>query len=112
MLCYMPNPVQDRSVDIGVAVLAIGEEDFGEVRFLKTWGPVLRLDPNADVDVLDAFVMDVKEQFRVRESRDRIVKLMKDSFSNVIRLSTIQQCTSIDPLCLLEQLSRKHLSAT
>lgn len=109
VLCYAPNPFQGHT-DIAIAVFATGNEDFGEIRFLKNWSRVLALDPQADLEALDSLAKDLKEQFRARESRDRMVQLMKNSFSNTIQIPIIRQCTSPDPLSIVEQLEKALLS--
>lgn len=111
VLDYAPHPLRDQTVNIAIAAFAVGEEDFGEVRFLGNWLPVLKLDPQADVEALDSFAKEVTLHFQTRQNRDRIVQLMKDSFSNVIQISTIRHCTSSDPLALVEDLTKEYLSA-
>jgi len=109
VLRYAPNVVSENSINIGVVMVALGSADFGQVRFLNNWTPVLRFDPNADVDFLNAFARDIGEQVGNPGKRGYILQHMKESFSNSIQLSTPQVCISADPSSELEQLSAQYL---
>jgi hypothetical protein len=106
---YQPNLVHEKFVNIGLVMVALGNADFGDVRFLKNWTPVLRLDPNADTEVLTEFATDVGEQIRNREKREQMLQQMKESFSNIIQLSASRVCVSEDPTSELEKLSAQYL---
>lgn len=109
VLRYVPNVVREDSINIGLVMIALGDADFGEARFLKNWTPVLDFDPNADVDFLKAFARDIREQIRSQENRKQMLQQMKESFSNNIQLSTSRECVAQDPLSELEQLSVQYL---
>jgi hypothetical protein len=109
VLRYVPNVVSGNSINIGVVMVALGGADFGQVRFLNDWTPVLRFDPNADMDFLNAFARDIGEQLGDPEKREHILQHMNESFSNSIQLSTPQICVSEDPSAELEQLSAQYL---
>jgi hypothetical protein len=109
VLRYVPNVVLENSINIGVVMVALGGADFGQVRVLKNWTPVLRFDPNADMDFLQAFASDIEEQIGKRGKREQMLQHLKESFSNSIQLSTPQVCVSEDPLSELEKLSSQYL---
>jgi hypothetical protein len=106
---YQPDAVHDNFINIGLVMVALGNADFGDVRFLKNWTPVLLFDPNADLEFLKEFATDIEEQIRNREKREQMLQLMKDSFSNSIRLSTPRVCICEDPLTELDKLSTRYL---
>lgn len=106
-LRYVPNALKDQCVNIGLAIFAIGKEDFGDVRFLNTWETVLNIDPQADVEYLNAFAKDMQERFHHRQSRDELVQLIKTSFSNTIQASASQFCTSENGPDAVEVLNRQ-----
>ena len=106
---YQPDVVHEKFINIGLVMIALGNADFGDVRFLKDWTPVLRFDPNADTETLMEFATDVGEQIRNREKRRQMLQLMKESFSNSIQLSTPRVCVCEDPVAELDKLSARYL---
>jgi len=109
-LRYVPNVVRGDFVTIGVVMVALGSADFAEVRFLKDWTPVLRLDPNADLDLLHAIAREISENIRHREKRQHTLQQIKDSFSSSLQISEPQVSISDDPLAQFERLSAQYLS--
>lgn len=109
VLRYAPNVVDGTFINIGLVMIALGDADFGDVRFLKDWRPVLDFDPDADMDFLRAFAGDIREQIRSRENREPMLQQMRESFSNSIQLSTPRVCVSEDPLSELDRLSAQYL---
>jgi hypothetical protein len=109
VLRYSPDVVGERFINIGLVMVALGGADFGKVRFLKNWTPVLRFDPDADVDFLKTFAKDIREQILNPERREQILQQMKESFSNSIQLSTLQVCVSENPISEFEKLSAEYL---
>ncbi|MGA3091544.1 MAG: DUF3037 domain-containing protein [Terriglobales bacterium] len=106
---YQPNVLHEGFINIGLVMVAIGNADFGDVRFLKNWNPILRLDPNADLELLKDFATDMGEQIRDPEKRVQMLLLMKSSFSNIIQLSTPRVCVSDDPPSELDKLTWQYL---
>jgi hypothetical protein len=109
-LRYVPDPVCEDFVTIGVVMIARNYDDFAQIRFLPHWEPVLSFDPGADVDLLNAFVEEMKRQFQKRESCKRVIELMKDSFSNSIQLSMPTAIVTVDPNAELDKLFSDYLS--
>jgi len=89
LLRYVPHAVRQEFVNIGVLMVEGGANGavFADVRFAKDWRRVRCLDPQADLDVIDALLREIRAE--VGEIRDRatLLKRMEDSFSNVIQLS-------------------------
>ena len=112
LLRYVPNALKDQCVNIGLAIFALGKEDFGHVRFLGTWETVLNIDPQADIEYLNAFARDMQERFHDKQSRDELVRIIKTSFSNTIQVSASQFCTSENGPNAVEVLSRKLFPPT
>ena len=109
-LRYVPNVMSKDFVTIGLVMVALGSRDFAEARFLTDWSPVLRLDPNADLDFLNATAREIREKIRHREKRKHIVQQIKDSFSNNLQISEPQVSLADDPLAQFERLSTQYLS--
>jgi hypothetical protein len=89
LLRYVPHAVRQEFVNIGVLMVEGGSNGavFADVRFAKDWRRVRCLDPQADVEVIEALLREIRAE--VGEIRDRamLLKRMEDSFSNVIQLS-------------------------
>src|SRR5208283_174352 len=89
LLRYVPHAVRQEFVNIGVLMVEGGANGavFADVRLAKDWRRVRCLDPQADVDVLEALLREIRAE--VGEIRDRamLLKRMEDSFSNLIQLS-------------------------
>jgi len=93
LLRYVPHAVRQEFVNIGVLMVEAGANGsvFADVRFAKDWRRVRCLDPQADVEVLEALLLEIRAE--VGEIRDRamLLRRMEDSFSNVIQLSAPMQ---------------------
>ena len=108
---YTPNALQDSFINIGLVMVGKNDADFGAVRFLDDWHPILVFDPDADIDLLKAVARDLADQITGKHTRKAIVELMKNSFSNVIRISKPTTCSSRDPEKEFDKLVRLYLSS-
>jgi hypothetical protein len=106
-ICYSPSMVAGTSINIGV-VLCDPSGGFCGVRFLEDWQPVRFIDPDADIEMLEALGRDIEGQFR-RCKGEEILKTMKDSFSNAIELSPGRVCLVNDPAKEIEKLGSQYL---
>jgi hypothetical protein len=93
LLRYVPHALRQEFVNIGVLMVEGGANGsvFADVRFSKDWRRVRGLDPQADVDVIEALLREIRAE--VGEVRDRamLLRKMEDSFSNLIQLSEPMQ---------------------
>src|SRR5579863_4755891 len=84
LLRYVPDAVKGEFVNIGLAAIESPETrigaGFADVRFTRDWSRVLRADPQADIEVLQALEQDIRK--RVVEERDchTIIRFLNDSF--------------------------------
>ncbi len=64
LLRYVPNVVKDEFVNIGVVMVEPGAKGggFAEVRFTRDWRRVRCLDPQADVEMLEALEREIRGQ--------------------------------------------------
>ena len=113
LLRYVPDAVKGEFVNFGLAVIETPETrigaGFADVKFTTDWNRVLRADPQADVEVLQALEQDIRK--RVVEERDcqAIIRVLNDSFSNVIQISAPQGCLTDDPAQEIDAMSRMYL---
>jgi hypothetical protein len=109
VLRYAPQVAGEDFIDIGLVMIARGAADFGQVCFLNNWAPVLALDTDADIELLEASLKSIGEQIRNSEHREQMLQQMKESFSNVIRLSEPRVCVSENPRAEFEILRAQLL---
>jgi hypothetical protein len=91
LLRYVTDAVKGEFVNFGLVAL----QDRGsgtemvDIRFPRDWERVLRADPQADVEVLEATRKEL--EMEIGQSRDRatLLRRMEDSFSGVLQLSTV-----------------------
>lgn len=68
LMRYVPDPIKNESVNIGV--LLFGRENaYAGVRFTRDWSRVRCLDPQADLETLEALEKDIADQLGAGESR-------------------------------------------
>jgi len=111
LLRYVPDAVKDEFVNIGVMMLEPGANgaDFADVRFTRDWRRVRCLDPQADVEMLEALEREIRGQLRESHDRELLFKRIEDSFSNVIQLSSAKGCLAEDPAKEMAALASIYL---
>lgn len=103
----MPNVVREEFVNIGLVMTESGGDGggFAGAYFAKDWRWVRRIDPHADVDVLEALGREVGQRLSDVPQRAALLHEMMDSYSNLIQLSPIQHCLAEDPASELKELA-------
>ncbi len=101
LLRYVPDAVRDEFVNVGVVLLERGEtgaQTFADVRFTKDWKRVRCLDPDVDVEMLEALEQEIRDRLaEVEGGREWLLKKMEDSFSNAIQLSPVKGVLAESP---------------
>jgi hypothetical protein len=94
LLRYVPDAVKDEFVNIGVVMVDPGanERGFADVRFTRDWRRVRCLDPQADVEMLEALEREIRGQLATTHDREALLRRLEDSFANVIQLSPVKGC--------------------
>jgi hypothetical protein len=111
VLRYVPKVVTEEFVNIAVVMLepTIDSRGFAAVLFVESWKRVKSLDPGADIEMLDAFKQEVSEQLQDVTHREELLRLLEDSFSNVVQLSARKGCLADDPHKELALLASVYL---
>jgi len=90
-LRYVPDVVKGEFVNFGLVTFADGGDgsEVIDVRFARDRGRLLCLDPQADLELLDALQKELRQE--IGQSRDQaaLLRRIEDSFSNVIQLSPV-----------------------
>lgn len=107
LLRYVPNAVREEFVNIGLVMTEIGGDGggFAGVHVTKDWRWVRRIDPHADVEILEGLGKEIGERLADVQQRAGLLHGMMDSYSNLIQLSPIRHCFSEDPAGDLEELA-------
>jgi hypothetical protein len=96
LLRYVPNAVRNEPVNVGVVMVESGA-DFADVRFTRDWRRVRCLDPQVDVEILEALEREMRRELQGNQTREALLRRLNDSFSNLIQLSATQACLTEDP---------------
>jgi hypothetical protein len=108
LLRYVPDAVKNEFVNIGVVLMPPSGEP--ELRFTHDWARVRCVDPQADVDMLEALEADMRNQMReVHGDRDAFLRRMQDSFSNALQPSEFKACLADSPRAEADELARIYL---
>jgi hypothetical protein len=111
LLRYVPDAVKDEFVNIGVVIVEPGGSRFADVRFTRDWRRVRCLDPQADVEMLEALERDVRRQLATAHDCEVLLRRLQDSFSNVIQLSPVKGCLAENPAREIEVMASMYLEA-
>ncbi len=92
ILRYVPDAAKQEFVNFGVAMYEPGamSDGFAGVRVTRDWRRVRCHDPQADIEMLEAVVADIRQCLEDPARREGMRQKLIDSFSNVIQLSPTQ----------------------
>jgi hypothetical protein len=108
LLRYVPDAVKSEFVNVGLVLLPRAGR--AELRFTRDWSGVKCLDPQADLEVLEALEGDLREKLRgIDGDRDFILRKIQDSFSNALQPSEFKSCAAESPAAEADQLARLYL---
>ncbi len=109
LIRYVPDPVKNEFVNIGVLVRAEGEQSM--LRFTRDWGRVRCLDPDADTQMLEALEIEVGHRLRAQPSNHPkpIVALLEASLSNGIQITESKAYLAESFPAGLEDLMRRYV---
>lgn len=108
VLRYAPDAVKNEFINVGLVLMP--PAGAAQVRFTRDWSRVLCLDPDADVEMLQALENDLRNQLReMNGGRDLILRRIQDSFSNAIQPSEFQACLASSAVDEADELARLYL---
>lgn len=86
LLRYVPDPVRNEFVHIGVVLREHGDPDHVEVRFTRDWRRARCLDPDVDTALLEALESDLK--IRLREDGDgKLRRILGEALSLSLQMT-------------------------
>lgn len=113
LLRYVPDAVKDEFVNIGVVMVepAADGAGFVDARFARDWRRVQRLDPGADLEMLEALEREIHGSLADVKDREALLRKLQDSFSNAIQLSPMKGVLAEEPALEIETLASLYLEA-
>ena len=105
----MPDVSKGEFVNVGV-VLTDSQGTFAEVRFTRDWRRVRCLDPDADVEVLEALEGELRAALQNAAELDRVFLFQKlpDWASNALQLTPMQGVLTESPAAELGRLAEMY----
>lgn len=109
---YVPDPVKNEFVNIGVVLRAAGADAEAPgtvaVRFTRDWARVRCADPDVDTAMLEALEAEMRQRLAQNEGKP-LLEIMEDSFSNVVQMTEAKGCLAENVAAELEQLMRLYV---
>jgi hypothetical protein len=112
LIRYVPDPVKNEFVNIGVLLrAATGERT--ELRFTRDWGRVLCLDPDADTQMLEALEIEIGHRLRSQlpDHPKPILGLLEGSLSNGVQITETKGHLAESFVSGLEDLMRLYVDS-
>lgn len=105
----MPNVAREEFVNIGLVMTEPGGDGggFAGIHFTANWQRARCLDPNIDVEMLEALGRDFERRLKDINQRALLLHEMMDSYSNTLQLSLIRRCVGENPAEELKDLAQK-----
>lgn len=105
LIRYVPDPVKNEFVNIGVLLRAEGAG--AAVRVTRDWSRVRCVDPDADTAMLEGLEAEVGR--RLAEDADAGVRGLEDALSNAVQLTEAKACLAESFATELESLMRMYV---
>ena len=110
LIRYVPDPVRNEFVNIGVLLRALQGEQRA-LRFTRDWARVRCLDPDADIAMLEAMEIEVGERLQAApaDSFRPILKRLEDTLSNGVQITESKAYLADSFLSALEDLMSQYV---
>jgi hypothetical protein len=111
LIRYVPDVVKGEFTNIGVVLRETGTETPAQVRFTRDWSRVRCMDPDADVELMEALEGELAERLRVetKATAKPVLELMQDSLSNSLQLTEMRGTLAESLPAEMEQLLRMYV---
>jgi hypothetical protein len=104
---YVPDTVKNEFVNIGVVLREAGRPEAAEVRFTRDWSRVRCLDPDADIEMLEALENEIRVS--MADGANDLLGRISDSFSNMLQVTAPKACLAESLPAEMEALSRMYV---
>jgi hypothetical protein len=128
LLKYVPDPVRNEFVHVGVILRQLGEQGGGRdgragadgrvvaVKFTSDWRRVRCLDPDADVGMLEGLEGELRRRFEAERTGEEegvrsLMHVLEDSFSNSVQVTRAKAYLAESVDAGVEELMRMYVEA-
>jgi hypothetical protein len=108
LLRYVPDPVRNEYVHIGVILREQGSDKPAEVRFTRDWRRLRCLDPEADTALLEGMESELRRRFH-EEPQGRLMRLLEESLSLNVQMTEPKAYLAESLPAGLEELMRLYV---
>jgi hypothetical protein len=110
LIRYVPDPVKNEFVNIGVLLRASAGEQ-SVLRFTRDWARVLCLDPDADTQMFEALEIEIGQRLRSQpaDHPKSIMAVLEESLSNGVQITETKAYLVESFLAGLEDLMRLYV---
>ncbi len=110
LLRYVPDAVKNEFVNIGVMLREAGRTDTTQVRFTRDWSRVRCMDPDADVELLEAIEEDLASRVRVSVQEQKpVMQVLEESLSTSLQISEPRGALALSVAAEMDQLMRMYV---
>ena len=112
LIRYVPDPVRNEFVNIGVLLRASAGEQ-SVLRFTRDWGRVLCLDPDADTQMFEALEIEIGQRLRSQpaDHPKPIMALLEGSLSNGVQITETKGHLAESFVSAVEDLMRLYVDS-
>ena len=113
LIRYVPDVVKGEFANIGVVLREAGRDESFAVRFTRDWSRVRCLDPEADIELLEALEAEIAARLQ-RGAEERvnakpILETLGDSLSNSVQLTEMRGTLAESAAAEMELLLRMYV---
>jgi hypothetical protein len=120
---YVPDVVKGEFVNVGVVLLEEADNGFTGVRFTRDWRRARCLDPEVDIELLEAYEAELRQRLESRlpeiinyrgpmSRREWLLAEMEQSFSGALQLKAKTAVLTESPAAELGKLAQTYLEST
>ena len=110
LIRYVPDAVKNEFVNIGVLLREAGQTETAKVRFTRDWSRVRCMDPDADIEMLEALEGEIQQRLELG-ARDvkPVMQVLEDTLSNSLQITEAKGCLAESMAAELEQLAEIYV---
>ncbi len=110
LIRYVPDPVKNEFVNIGVMLREAARPEAPAVRFTKDWARVRCVDPDADIEMLEAMETEMRRRFvEPGTGTVPLMKTIEDSFSHQLQIAGPKAYLAENVAAGMEQLMQLYV---
>ncbi|MGB6133445.1 MAG: DUF3037 domain-containing protein [Acidobacteriaceae bacterium] len=107
---YVPDPVRNEFVNIGVLVRDAAHPESAQLRFTRDWGRVLCIDPDADTAMLEAMEGEMRQRLLEKDAGTKpLMAIIEDSFSHQLQITEPKGCLAETLPAQMDELMRLYV---